>query len=179
MHSHDIFVNIEHSERGYCQLSIIGEGAEALDEYDIERGVLAGSFQDRVGKWLEHCFGESSDPLRRERRAHRFVEESLEFAQSVGTTKEDALALVEYVFSRPVGDPAQEVGGVMLTLMGAASANGLKVPECAEKELARVWEKSDAIRAKNARQVKGSPLPGSDSPDERSHYDKAEDGWNG
>lgn len=162
MRSPELDIDWEYAEQGYIQFSIAGEGAESIDCEDIRSGLLAGSFQDRVGEWLEHCFGESNDPLRRERRAHRFVEESLEFAQSVGTTREDALALVEYVFSRPVGDPAQEVGGVMLTLMGAASASGLKVPECAENELARVWEKSDAIRAKNSRQVKGSPLPGSD-----------------
>jgi hypothetical protein len=162
MRSPELDIDWEYAEPGYIQFSIAGEGAESIDCEDIRLGLLAGSFQDRVGKWLEHCFGESTDPLRRERRAHRFVEEALEFAQSVGTTWEDAIQLVDYVFSRPVGEPAQEVGGVMLTLMGAASANGLKVPECAEKELARVWEKADEIRAKNARQVNGSPLPGDD-----------------
>lgn len=162
MHSNNFTARVTYQVGTYACVDIDGEGADKLDNYDIERALLAGSFQDRVGLWIEHCFGESNDPLRRERRAHRFVEEALEFAQSVGTKWEDAIQLVDYVFSRPVGEPAQEVGGVMLTLMGAASANGLKVPECAEKELARVWEKADEIRAKNARQVKGSPLPGDD-----------------
>lgn len=120
----------------------------------------AGSFQERVGQWLEFTFGESSDPLRKTRRAHRFTEESLEFVQSLGIPKDDVFQLVDYVYGRPVGEPAQEAGGVMVTLMGAASAHGLKVTDCAETELKRVWSKASDIRAKNARQVAGSPLPG-------------------
>lgn len=164
MHSNDLEVRIEHKELRYASVSICGNGADRLDCDDVRTGLLAGSFQERVGKWLEFCFGESKDPLRRERRGHRFCEESLEFLQSIGTTKEDVLSLVDYVYSRPTGEPSQEVGGVMVTLMGAASANGLKVAECAEKELARVWEKAADIFAKNKRQVRGSPLPGASEP---------------
>lgn len=132
----------------------------AREVLSLVKATEAGSFQTRVGEWLEHTFGESKDPLRKSRRAHRFVEEALELAQSIGVTEKDVLQLVDYVFGRPVGQPAQEVGGVMVTLMGAATANGLDVAECAEAELSRVWLKADQIRAKNANQARGGVLPG-------------------
>lgn len=153
-------VEIDFDAKDYVSLSIDGENAHLLDESDIERALLAGSYQDRVAAWVETCFGESSDPRRKTRRAHRFAEEALEFLQSVGIPREDVLQLVDYVYGRPAGDPVQELGGVMVTLCGAATAHDLDVNECAEKELARVWTKVDAIRAKSATQDKSSPLPG-------------------
>lgn len=153
-------VEIDFDAKDYVSLSIDGENAHLLDESDIERALLAGSYQDRVAAWVETCFGESSDPRRKTRRAHRFAEEAIEFLQSIGIPKEHVLQLVDYVYSRPEGDPVQELGGVMVTLCGAATAHDLDVNECAEKELARVWTKVDALRSKNATQDKSSPLPG-------------------
>lgn len=132
-----------------------------------------GTFQARGAAWLEECFGESNDPLRKERRMHRFVEESIELAQALGCSKDDFLKLVDYVFGRAVGEPKQEVGGVMLTLVGVCVANGFDMMECGETELARVWTKVEAIRAKNARQVRGSPLPGADEPKNGNGIDVA------
>lgn len=153
-------VEIDFDAKDYVSLSIDGENAHLLDESDIERALLAGSYQDRVAAWVETCFGESIDPRRKTRRAHRFAEEALEFLQSIGIPKEHVLQLVDYVYSRPEGDPVQELGGVMVTLCGAATAHDLDLNECAEKELARVWTKVDALRAKNDTQDKSSPLPG-------------------
>lgn len=161
-------VEIDFDAKDYVSLSIDGENAHLLDESDIERALMAGSYQDRVAAWVETCFGESSDPRRKTRRAHRFAEEALEFLQSVGIPKEHVLQLVDYVYSRPECDPAQELGGVMVTICGAATAHDLDVNECAEKELARVWTKVDALRAKNDTQDKSSPLPGATPVDPRT-----------
>jgi len=116
------------------------------------------TFQKRNRDWVLACFGPTvaGDTIERN---HRFLEESLETIQSLGCTREEAHQLVDYVFDRPVGDPAQEVGGTLTTLAALCSANGLDMNLCAETELARVWSKIDVIRAKQAAKPKHSPLP--------------------
>lgn len=117
------------------------------------------SFQERVDRWMDACFGEpiKSDLLE---RADRFIEEALELAQTMpGFTTDRAHALVEYVFSRPVGERHQEVGGVKVTLAALCNPVGIDVDAAAEDELARVWTKVDVIRAKQAAKPTGSALP--------------------
>ena len=77
------------------------------------------SYQQRVEEWLEACFPLSVRSDRAE-RTHRFLEEALELAQANGCSRDDAVALVDYVFSRAKGDPKQEVGGVMVTRASSA-----------------------------------------------------------
>ncbi|MFK4135948.1 hypothetical protein ACI2KR_27240 [Pseudomonas luteola] len=116
-------------------------------------------FQKRVEQWLNLCFGETI-AKDQDRRNQRFLEESLELVQACGCTAEDAHQLVDYVYGRPAGEKAQEVGGVLLTLAGLCSAQGLDMNDSGEKELARVWTKVDKIRIKEAAKPSSSPLPG-------------------
>ena len=115
-------------------------------------------FQARVQPWMMACFGEliAGD---REERNHRFLEEALELVQACGCTASEAHQLVDYVFGRDIGEPAQEVGGVMVTLAALCLASGLDMHASGETELARIWTKVDAIRAKQAAKPKHSPLP--------------------
>lgn len=118
-----------------------------------------GPFQARVEPWLRECFGDVI-PFDKIERADRFVEESMELAQTTpGFTRDRAHALVDYVFDRPVGEPAQEVGGVMVTLAAYCLANGLDMAQAGETELARIWTKVPQIRAKQAAKPTGSALP--------------------
>lgn len=116
------------------------------------------TFQDRVYPWLLECFGAviAND---REERNHRFLEESLELVQARGCTRDEAHQLVDYVYDRKVGEPSQEVGGVMVTLAALCLANGLDMHHAGETELARIWTKVETIRAKQAAKPKHSPLP--------------------
>lgn len=116
------------------------------------------SYQERVEQWLDACFPPEVRADRGE-RAHRFLEEALELAQANGCSRDDALALVDYVFGRTQGDPIQEVGGVMVTLASLCSATGLNMDEAGDLELARNWERIDAIRTKQQSKPRGSPLP--------------------
>ncbi|ULR87443.1 hypothetical protein [Comamonas sp. B21-038] len=116
------------------------------------------AFQQRVQPWMMECFGAEIAADRIERN-HRFLEEALELVQATGCTQSEAHQLVDYVFGRPVGEPAQEVGGVMVTLAALCLANGLDMHQAGETELARVWTKVEAIRAKQAAKPKHSPLP--------------------
>lgn len=118
----------------------------------------AESFQSRVQPWMLATFGPEI-PTDRDERNHRFLEESLELVQSCGCTASEAHQLVDYVFGRPVGDQAQEVGGVMITLAALCLAQDLEMHAAGETELARIWTKVEAIRAKQAAKPKHSPLP--------------------
>lgn len=129
------------------------------------------TFQARVQPWLLACFGEliAGD---REERNHRFLEEALELVQSCGCSASEAHQLVDYVFGRDVGDPAQEVGGVMVTLAALCLANGLDMHEAGETELSRIWTKVEAIRAKQAAKPKHSPLPVSTADPQQAQRDR-------
>lgn len=116
------------------------------------------SYQLRVEEWLAACFPLSVRTNRQE-RTHRFLEEALELAQANGCSHEEAKELVDYVYSRPIGRPELEVGGVMVTLASLCSATSIDMNEAGERELKRNWERIDLIRQKQASKPHGSPLP--------------------
>lgn len=116
------------------------------------------AFQYRVNDWMQQCFGEKIAADVTERN-HRFIEEALELVQATGITKSEVLQLVDYVFSRDIGEINQEIGGVMVTLAALCNALGLDAAKAGETELARVWTKIEKIREKQANKPKHSPLP--------------------
>lgn len=109
-------------------------------------------------EWLNACFPPSVCADSRE-RTHRFLEEALELAQANGCSRDDARALVEYVYSRPTGFPESEVGGVMVTLASLCSVANIDMDKAGEHELRRNWERIELIRRKQASKPHGSPLP--------------------
>ncbi len=116
------------------------------------------TFQQRVSEWSSACFGPVI-PLDRLERGDRLLEEIFELLQSGDYPVERVAMLRDYVWSRPVGEPVQEMGGAYVTLSLYAWAHGLDMRNAAETELARVWTKVEAIRAKQLTKPKGSPLP--------------------
>ena len=124
----------------------------------LATGGQAQAFQQRVQPWMMACFGPAISADACERN-HRFLEEALELVQSCGCTASEAHQLVDYVFGRPVGDKQQEVGGVMVTLAALCLAQDLDMHAAGDVELARIWTKVEAIRAKQAAKPKHSPLP--------------------
>ena len=110
------------------------------------KGIRA--FQLGVVDWMMRCFvrKDSMSPLQ---RSFRFTEEAIELAQAMGTTKEEVQQLVEYVYGRPPGAPSQEIGGVMVTLMGVAASMDLDVEMCADAELSRCERNIARIRQKD------------------------------
>jgi hypothetical protein len=137
---------------------------QAIYDLQPDQPADAGeAFQARVWPWLIHCFGEEIARDGRERN-HRFLEEALELVQSTGCTASEAHQLVDYVFGRPVGEPHQETGGVMVTLAALCLAHGLDMHAAGEDELTRVWGKADEIRAKQAAKPANGPLPGPTEP---------------
>jgi hypothetical protein len=92
--------------------------------------------QHKVATWANEVLGDSATDV--PERALRFVEEALELAQAVGVDVETAHKLVDYVFGRPAGEPAQEIAGSMVTLYAAASALGIDADEAFYAELSRI-----------------------------------------
>jgi hypothetical protein len=86
-------------------------------------------------------------------RGFRFGEEAVELLQAVGLTRMDVITLVNYVYDRPVGDMANEIGGCMVTLPSLAHAVNLNLGMIATNTLAACWKNKDAIR------IKGSKKP--------------------
>lgn len=117
------------------------------------------SFQHRVDDWVVACFGGVKEDSRKE-RCYRFFEEAAELVQAGGMTHQECLELVNYMFSRPVGDIRQEVGGAMTTLAALCTTFEIDMDECGEQELARIYTRIPEIRRKDATKPHKSPLPG-------------------
>lgn len=125
------------------------------------------TYQRMIDDWMEQCFQGATPVERRKKiRAARFLEEALELFQATECTEDDARALVAYVFGRPVGDPPQEVGGVMVTLAALCTPCGIDLNHAACTELERIHqpEVMARIRAKQASKLDpNGPLPSGDS----------------
>jgi hypothetical protein len=137
----------------------IEEAVELLAARTMQEAMAVGdTFQARVQPWMMACFGPtiSADKLE---RGDRLLEEVLELLQSVDYPRERIASLSSYVWSRPKGEPTQEVGGSMVTLAAFCLAHGLDMHAAGETELARIWTKVEAIRAKQAAKPTGSALP--------------------
>lgn len=106
---------------------------EALERARDER-------QRKVAEWCAAAFGvDQASSLRH--RALRLLEEALEAYQATGADPAMAHNLVDFVFSRPAGDLAQEIGGVGTTLLALASTAGLSADAAEAAELERVLAK--------------------------------------
>lgn len=118
------------------------------------------AFQTEVAQWMLKCFTEEIAADKTERN-HRFLEEALELVQSIGCTTSEAHQLVDYVYGRDIGDPPQEVGGVMVTLAALCLANNMNMAASGYVELERINDPETVvkIRKKQAAKPKHSPLP--------------------
>ena len=117
-------------------------------------------------QWLLDCFGWDIAGDKQE-RGDRLLEEVLELLQSGGYDPARVAALTDYVFNRPVGEPSQEVGGVMVTLAAYCVAHDLDMIAAGNVELARITQPEIVlkIRAKQAAKPTGSALPVAPQPD--------------
>lgn len=94
-------------------------------------------YQTRVLDWARRTFGPGTADNPTE-RIMRFLEESLELAQALGLSEEEVGRVVAYVYGRPVGEPAQEVGGTMVTLASLCEFFGIDMQREGDRELARI-----------------------------------------
>ncbi len=99
-----------------------------------------------VKTWMVSTFGENiTDGAE---RGLRILEEASELAQALGVTQDQAVRVLSKTFSRPVGDIAQEIGGVSLTLLALGATLGISVDGCEVAEIERVHRPEVVERAK-------------------------------
>jgi hypothetical protein len=139
----------------------------------IERAVLAPaamlrdrtpSFQARVSWWMDQCFLPSLYSNMTE-RGDRLLEEVLELPQAHGYDREGVATLVDYVYERPVGEPAREVGGVVVTLTGYCWVARQDMHAAGEAELSRINQPDVMAKIRAKQEAKRAlhfvtPLPG-------------------
>lgn len=115
-------------------------------DYDQRTGF--DHVQAEVGDWCLETFGHTFTSNVDE-RCCRFLEESLEAVQALKLSKEKALALLLYVYSRPVGEPKQEAGGTIITLAALANAADIRLEDSFTDEMHRCYKNQSLIRFKN------------------------------
>lgn len=108
------------------------------------------AYQGRVNTWVRSTFG-LAHSMNIHLRSHRFLEEALELSQAAQCTRTEAHKIVDYVYDRLMGEPAQEVGGTMVTLSALCTALGVDMRSAAETELANVYPRTDKIRDKDSK----------------------------
>lgn len=136
----------------------------ALEAALAARQPVGQTFQAGVAEWMGQCSLPSLYSNMTE-RGDRLLEEVLELLQAQGYDKARVPTLVDYVFGRPVGDPAQEVGGVMVTLAGYCWVAGLDMHIAGDAELARINQPEVMAKIRAKQEAKNAlhfdtPLPG-------------------
>lgn len=108
------------------------------------------SFQSRVHAWVVDFFPEHGVNV--PERARRFVEEAIELAQAVGLEGTEVQRILDRAYSRPAGEPLQELGGSMVSLAALAEAVHLDAEQAGEIELRRISAPGmrESMRAKQA-----------------------------
>ena len=119
------------------------------------------TYQARIGSWVSHVFGvdAAADTVE---RALRAAEEIVELAQACGVTRESLHRLVDYVFSRPTGEAAQEIGGCMLTVYAVANSLGVDADTLLESELERIQHPKIIERCRHRQSEKRAAYHDSD-----------------
>ncbi len=125
---------------------------------------LGQTFQAGVAEWMGQCFLPSLYSNMTE-RGDRLLEEVLELLQAHGYDSARVPTLVDYVFGRPVGEPVQEVGGVMVTLAGYCWVAGIDMHAAGDAELARINQSDVMAKIRAKQEAKNAlhfdtPLPG-------------------
>jgi hypothetical protein len=118
-----------------------------------------GDYQIQVADWVVAALGEETARDIPE-RSLRFAEEAIELTQACGVDVETVHRLVDYVFSRPVGNPAQEIAGSLVTLYSTAAALGIDADAELEKELDRIWRPEVIERCRRRQHEKREVLKG-------------------
>jgi Lar family restriction alleviation protein len=129
---------------------------------DDSQPIKHPDFQARVARVHAALFDD--DPTDIPERVARFFEEANEACQALGMSREDAHALVDYTYSRPIGEPAAELGAAAVTLTSLCVVAGHDLHNCAEYELDRLQlpETIERIKAKRSTRHGRGPLPGLD-----------------
>lgn len=106
--------------------------------------------QVQTHAWCLAAFGDH-DARSVQQRGIRLAEEAIETAQACGCDPAMLHRLIDHVYAKPVGELAQELGGLGVTLLALAEAAGLSADQAERREVQRVLAKPLAhFAARNA-----------------------------
>ena len=74
-------------------------------------------------------------------RARRVVEEAIETLRVAGVSQQEAQALVQAVYAKPLGELRQEIGGVVVTLLALCAHHNMRLDDIAKTEISRILSK--------------------------------------
>lgn len=128
---------------------------------------VSKSAQACVADWVRTTLGAvvASNAAERSLRA---AEEAIELAQACGADADSVHRLVDYVFSRPAGEPGQEIAGTLVSTYAVAAALGVNANEVLDVELARIHtpEVIERVRRRQAEKREVVRAPAVDQPKE-------------
>ena len=107
-----------------------------------------GDFQCGIADWITSCWDKNRLFHKRESNL-RFAEEAIELMQAVGLSRDDVSSMQDYIYNRKKGDIDNEIGGVLVTLAGLATAHMINMEGVARDSLLSCWARSLHIRQKN------------------------------
>lgn len=125
--------------------------------------------QERVAVWLDQVF-DAEERANTKERSLRVVEEAIELAQACGADEATVHRLVEYIFERPVGEPAKELAGVMVTVYAAAESLGESADARFDEEMHRIWRPEVRDRVRRRQVEKRARLLAYDGPPQTTVY---------
>lgn len=121
--------------------------AELIEHCHANPKLFEGSpsYETRVDpaavlQWAVNSFGAIA--LNRDERAARMTEEAIEVAQVEGVPVDVIQRIAARVYSRPVGELGQEIGGLMVGLYALAANSGIDLDAEFRREFDRVLSKS-------------------------------------
>lgn len=117
---------------------LVRESVEELRQ-QLEPTALRDDRQRAVFSWCQGTFGRQNSST--QERARRLFEEAAELAQAEGVVREDLERLLRHVYGKPRGEPAQEVGGIGVTLLAYCGAADLSAEAEERREWGRVLSK--------------------------------------
>lgn len=121
------------------------------------------NFQNAIRSWMYSCFNYQNkdtqiEAVHSKTRALRFLEEAIELFQTEYPNKIHAQEVLDYVYNRPVGIAAQEVGGVMVTLAALCSSIHVDMENESWREFFRIDTPEMMEKIRNKQQTKPQGL---------------------
>jgi hypothetical protein len=93
--------------------------------------------QAAVVEWAGRTFGSPALDIRE--RVARLLEEAIKLAQAEGLPIDTARRLVEHVYTKPPGQPQQEVGGIGVCLLAYCGVVKVSTEDAERLEAERVF----------------------------------------
>ena len=108
-------------------------------------------WQRLVQRWSFLTFREHSSRITPRIRMFRLLEETLELSQAEGVDLADVYTIVDQVYSRPTGQPHQELGGVIVCAVAYAACAGYDLEEAFWSEFERIMDPAmmEKVRTRN------------------------------